>query len=46
LAKDQFTGSTTLTASAIPEPASMTLMAIGLPLTVLGVNYRRSRRSA
>jgi hypothetical protein len=43
LAKDQFTGSTTLTASSIPEPASMALMVIGLPLTVFGIRYRRRR---
>jgi hypothetical protein len=41
LSKDQFTGSTTLTASSIPEPASVALMMIGLPLTVMGVVYRR-----
>jgi hypothetical protein len=42
-AKDQFSGSTTLT--AVPEPASVSLIGIGLPLTLLGLRFRR-RRSA
>jgi len=42
--KDQFTGSTTLiTSGAVPEPASLALMAIGLPLTVIGIRYRRRK---
>jgi len=42
--KDQFTGSTTLiTSGPVPEPASLALMAIGLPLTVIGIRYRRRK---
>jgi hypothetical protein len=42
-AKLQFSGSTTL--SAVPEPASVSLIGIGLPLTILGLRFRQ-RRSA
>jgi len=44
LSKDQFAGSTTLiTSGPVPEPASLALMAIGLPLTVIGIRYRRRK---
>lgn len=41
--QDQFTGSTTLTASAVPEPASAVLMLTAMPVAVLGL--MRSRRA-
>jgi len=47
-AKDVFTGTTTLTASAIPEPASIILMLTGmpLPLAIVGLIFRRRRNAA
>jgi len=44
-AQNQFTGSTTVTASAVPEPASAVLMLTALPLTVLGLMRRRNSRA-
>ena len=43
---DGFTGSTTITAAAIPEPASVTLMAMGMPLFLLFAALLRRRRAA
>lgn len=40
-ASDQFTGSTTITSSAIPEPASLALLATAVPFTLLGAYRRR-----
>jgi hypothetical protein len=42
---DGFTGSTTITAAAIPEPASVVLMAIGMPLFLVFAALRRRRRA-
>jgi hypothetical protein len=38
---NQFTGATTITASAIPEPASLALLASAVPFTLLGAYRRR-----
>jgi hypothetical protein len=43
---DGFTGSTTITAAVIPEPASVTLMAVGMPLFLLFAALLRRRRAA
>lgn len=43
---DQFTGSTTLTANAIPEPTSMALMLAALPVWIFGVMRRRKAKAA
>jgi hypothetical protein len=47
-AKNVFTGQTTLTATIIPEPASLVIMmtSMPLPLVVLGLLRRRRRRAA
>jgi len=46
LAQDQFTGSTTVTASgSVPEPASLVLMLWAAPLTIFGLRRRRTRRA-
>jgi len=42
-AKDVFGGTTTLTASAIPEPASIIMMLTGMPLAIVGMVLRRRR---
>jgi hypothetical protein len=42
-AKDVFGGTTTLTASAIPEPASIVMMLTGMPLAIVGMVLRRRR---
>jgi hypothetical protein len=41
LAQDQYTGSTTVRASVIPEPASMALLLTALPVTLFGAMRRR-----
>ena len=45
-ATDAFTGSTGATAAAIPEPASVVLMSISMPLTLVLVGWLRRRRAA
>jgi hypothetical protein len=43
---DGFSGSTTVTTQAIPEPASITLMAMGLPLFLVFAVLLKRRRVA
>jgi len=45
LAQDQFTGSTTIVSSAVPEPASMALMLAALPVWIFGVMRRRKAKA-
>jgi hypothetical protein len=42
LSQDQFTGSTTVHASTIPEPASMALMFLALPVIVGAIRRRKA----
>jgi len=46
LAQDQYTGSTTITGSIIPEPSSMALMLAALPVWIFGVMRRRKAKAA
>jgi len=45
-AQDQYTGSTTITGSIIPEPSSMALMLAALPVWIFGVMRRRKAKAA
>jgi hypothetical protein len=45
-ATDGFVGSTTITAAVIPEPASLVLMAMGMPLFLMFAALYKRRRAA
>lgn len=45
-ATNQWTGSTTVTTAAIPEPASVVLMSMGMPLFLVVSAWMRRRRTA
>jgi hypothetical protein len=42
---DQFTHSTTVTAVLIPEPASVTMLGMGMPVAFMGLMWLRRRRA-
>jgi len=42
---DQFTHSTTVTATVIPEPASVTMLGMGMPVAFMGLMWLRRRRA-